>query len=194
MGSPPREHKAVENGGRGRLMARQGSSSPLAAVVHVAGRNDRHPIREKTNQIQSSLETCLVETIRTAAPVATARATTRVQATTTTKGSIMAARIRLVDANVTIARRSLTRMAGHTEGAEELTSLGAPGATQLDGVTLAVEISSLPEGFPTTPGPTEPALTTDKNFINADVVMICRLKERIAKLNEISSLERLFPA
>merc|ERR1712200_198496 len=52
MGSPPREHKAVENGGRGRLMARQGSSSPLAAVVHVAGRNDRlpHPIREKTNQ------------------------------------------------------------------------------------------------------------------------------------------------
>merc|ERR1712110_408889 len=116
-----REHKAVENGGRGKLMARQGSSSPLAAVVHVAGRNDRppHPIREKTSQIQSSLETCLVETIRTAAPVATARATTRVQATTTTKGSIMAARIRLVDANVTITRRSLTRMAGHTEGAED---------------------------------------------------------------------------
>merc|ERR1719422_2639041 len=83
------------------------------------------------NQIQSSLEICLVETIRTVAPVATAR----VQATTTTKakGSIMAARIRLVDANVIIARRSLTRMAGHTEGAEEPTSLGAPGATQLDG-------------------------------------------------------------
>merc|ERR1712200_311968 len=120
MGSPPREHKAVENGGRGRLMARQGSSSPLAAVVHVAGRNDRlpHPIREKTNQIQSSLETCLVETIRTAAPVATARATTRVQATTTTKGSTMAALIRLVDANVIIARHSPTRMAGHMEGAE----------------------------------------------------------------------------
>merc|ERR1712211_137470 len=76
------------------------------------------------NQIQSSLEICLVETIRTVAPVATARATTRVQATTTTKakGSIMAARIRL-DANVIIARRSLTRMAGHTEGAEEPTSL-----------------------------------------------------------------------
>merc|ERR1719403_775937 len=136
------------------------------------------------NQLQSSLEICLVETIRTVAPVATARATTRVQATTTTKakGSIMAARIRLVDANVIIARRSLTRMAGHTEGAEEPTSLGAPGATQLDGVTLVVEISSLPEGFPTTP-----ALTTDKNFINADVVMMYRLKERIAKLNEISS-------
>ena len=117
----------------------KGSSSHLAAVVHVAGRNDRppHPIREKMNQIQSelkhmmqkkhltqfqtgSLEICLVETIRTVAPVATARATTRVQATTTTKakGSIMAARIRLVDANVIIARRSLTRMAGHTEGAE----------------------------------------------------------------------------
>jgi len=111
----------------------------------------------------------LVETIRTAAPVATARATTRVQATTTTKGSTMAARIRLVDANVIIARHSLTRMAGHTEGAEgrlsflqskregatdpiffkfpELTSLVVPGATQLDGVTLAVEISSLPEGI-----------------------------------------------
>merc|ERR1712211_102035 len=88
------------------------------------------------NQLQSSLEICLVETIRTVAPVATARA----------KGSIMAARIRLVDANVIIARRSLTRMAGHTEGAEEPTSLGAPGATQLDGVTLVVEISSLPEG------------------------------------------------
>ena len=43
-------------------------------------------------------------------------------------------------------------------------------------------------GFPTTPGPTEPALlTTDKNFINAEVVMMYRLKERIAKLNEISS-------
>merc|ERR1712107_249723 len=82
---------------------------------------------------------------------------------------------------VIIARRSLTRMAGHTEGAEEPTSLGAPGATQLDGVTLVVEISSLPEGFPTTPGPTEPALTTDKNFINAEVVMMYRLKERIAK-------------
>merc|ERR1719336_2700494 len=39
------------------------------------------------NQIQSSLEICLVETIRTVAPVATARATTRVQATTTTKAS-----------------------------------------------------------------------------------------------------------
>merc|ERR1712200_292216 len=187
MGSPPREHKAVENGGRGKLMARQCSSSPLAAVVHVAGRNDRppHPIREKTSRIQSSLETCLVETIRTAAPVATARATTRVQATTTTKGSAMAARVRLVDANVIIARHSLTRMAGHTEGAEEPTSLVVPGATQLDGVTLAVEISSLPEGFPTTPGPTEPALTTDENFINADVVMMCRLKEIIAQLNEI---------
>merc|ERR1719336_885281 len=72
------------------------------------------------NQLQSSLEICLVETIRTVAPVATARATTRVQATTTTKakGSIMAARIRLVDVNVIIARLSLTRMAGHTEGAE----------------------------------------------------------------------------
>merc|ERR1719327_566014 len=128
------------------------------------------------NQLQSSLEICLVETIRTVAPVATARATTR-----------------LVDANVIIARRSLTRMAGHTEGAEEPTSLGAPGATQLDGVTLVVEISSLPEGFPTTPGPTEPALTTDKNFINADVVMMYRLKERIAKLNEISSLPEGFP-
>merc|ERR1712013_68167 len=130
MGSPPGAHKAVENGGRGKLMARQGSSSHLAAVVHVAGRNDRppHPIREETNQIQSSLEICLVETIRTV----------------------------------------------------------APGATQLDGVTLVVEISSLPEGFPTTPGPTEPALTTDKSFINADVVMMYRLKERIAKLNEIS--------
>merc|ERR1719318_1575341 len=76
------------------------------------------------NQLQSSLEICLVETIRTVAPVATARATTRVQATITTKGSTMAARIRLVDVNVIIARRSLTRMAGYTEGAEEPTSLG----------------------------------------------------------------------
>merc|ERR1712107_449686 len=50
-----------------------------------------------------------------------------------------------------------------------------------------VEISSLQEGFPTTPGPTEPAPTTHRNFINADVVMMCRLKGRIAKLNEISS-------
>ena len=94
----------------------------------------------------------------------------------------------------------------------EPTSLGAPGATLLDGVTLVVEISSLQEGicfffyfqlpikvgtpsllritgFPTTPGPTEPAPTTDRNFINADgdVVMMCRLKGRIAKLNGISS-------
>merc|ERR1719336_1381226 len=41
------------------------------------------------NQIQSSLEICLVETIRTVAPVATARATTRVQATTTTSHPIV---------------------------------------------------------------------------------------------------------
>merc|ERR1719270_626705 len=50
------------------------------------------------NQIQSSLEICLVETIRTVAPVATARVTTRVQATpnTQSKALIMAARIWLV--------------------------------------------------------------------------------------------------
>merc|ERR1719419_438785 len=54
------------------------------------------------NQIQSSLEICLVETIRTVAPVATARATTRVQATTTTKakGSIMAAIITLASTSL----------------------------------------------------------------------------------------------
>ena len=80
---------------------------------------EAYDAKKHLTQFQTgSLETCLVETIRTAAPVATARATTRVQATTTTRGSTMAARIRLVDANVIIARHSLTRMAGHTEGAE----------------------------------------------------------------------------
>lgn len=42
----------------------KGSSSHLAAVVHVAGRNDRppHPIREKMNQIQSELKHMMQKT------------------------------------------------------------------------------------------------------------------------------------
>jgi hypothetical protein len=58
-------------------------------------------------------------------------------------------------ANATTARRSTTSTATSMERAEGLTTLGALGATQLAGETLAVETSSLPAGTQATPGLTE---------------------------------------
>ena len=69
------------------------------------------------------------ETIRIVGPVATVKAITKAQAravlatrevTTrvTTKGTTRAATTREAVVSVTTARHSLTRMAGHTEGAE----------------------------------------------------------------------------
>merc|ERR1712008_294241 len=58
-------------------------------------------------------------------------------------------------ASATTARPSTTSTATPMEHVEGLTTLGALGATQLVGATLAVETSSLPAGSQTTPGLTE---------------------------------------
>merc|ERR1712088_930769 len=65
---------AQTTGGCGRRK-RQGSSCPLAAVAPAVGGKDRlQPRRGRRNQTKGSLETCLGEMIRIAAPVATTRA------------------------------------------------------------------------------------------------------------------------
>jgi len=74
-----------------------------------------------------------------------------------------AARTREVDANVTTAKRSLTRMAGYMEPAKGQTTPDATGAIQLDGQTLDVVIYNLLKGSQTTPGPTELVLTVDSS-------------------------------
>jgi len=58
---------------------------------------------------------------------------------------------------VTLARPSLISMETSTERAEERTTQGARGATQLGGVTQDVETYSLQAGSQATPGPTEHA-------------------------------------
>jgi len=59
-----------------------------------------------------------------------------------------AARTREVDANVTTAKRSLTRMAGYMEPAKGQTTPDATGAIQLDGQTLDVVIYNILKGPP----------------------------------------------
>jgi len=166
-------------GGRDKLTARQGSSCPLAAVAPAAGGKDRlQPRRGRRNQTKGSLETCLGEMIRIAAPVATVKAITKAQARavlttregttkevttkegttregTTKEVTTRAAQTREADANVTTAKRSLTRMGEHTEPAEGRITPGAIGAIQLGGETLDVVTCSLLKGIQTTPGPTE---------------------------------------
>merc|ERR1711955_80972 len=146
-------------GRRDKLTARQGSSCPRAAVAPVAGEKDRFQLRRgRRSQTQSSLETCLGEMIRIAVPAATVKAITKALARavlTTREVTTKAARTRQADADVTTAKRSLTRMAGHMEPAEGQTTLDAIGAIQLDGQTLDVVICSLLKGSQTTPGPTE---------------------------------------
>jgi len=66
-------------GGRDKLTARQGSSCPRAAVAPAAGGKDRLQ-RGRRSQTPSSLETCLGEMIRIAAPVATVKAITKAPA------------------------------------------------------------------------------------------------------------------
>jgi len=72
--------------GRDKLTARQGSSCPRAAVAPAAGGKDRLQ-RGRRSQTPSSLETCLGEMIRIAAPVATVKAITKapVRAVLTTR-------------------------------------------------------------------------------------------------------------
>jgi len=65
--------------GRDKLTARQGSSCPRAAVAPAAGGKDRLQ-RGRRSQTPSSLETCLGEMIRIAAPVATVKAITKAPA------------------------------------------------------------------------------------------------------------------
>jgi len=160
--------------GRDKLTARQGSSCPLAAVAPAAGGKDRlQPRRGRRNQTKGSLETCLGEMIRIAAPVATTRAIAKglaraVLATrevttkedTTRAATTKAAQTREADANATTAKRSPTRMEGHMEPAEGRITLDATGAIQLGGETLDVATCSLLKGFQTTPGPTELVHTT----------------------------------
>jgi hypothetical protein len=172
-----RQAGAVAGEGRDKLTARQGSSCPRAAVAPAAGGKDRLQ-RGRRSQTPSSLETCLGEMIRIAAPVATVKAITKAPAravlttrevTTkevTTKaaqikeGTTRAAQTREVDANATTAKRSPTRMGEHTEPAEGRITPDATGAIQLDGETLDVATCSLLKGFQTTPGPTELVHTT----------------------------------
>jgi len=170
---PHSRQQGAVGGGRGKPTARQGSSCPRAAVAPVEkGGEDRpQPRRGRRSQTQSSLETCLGEMIRIAAPVATAKVITKALAREvtimgTTRGTTRvvttkAARTREVDANATTARHSLTRMAGHMEPAEGRITLDATGAIQLVGGTLDVVTCSLLKGFQTTPGPTELVHTVD---------------------------------
>jgi len=169
-------------GGRDKLTARQGSSCPLAAVAPAAGGKDRlQPKRGRRNQTKGSLETCLGEMIRIAAPVATTRAiarglaravlatredTTREVTTreaTTREATTKAAQTREADANATTAKRSPTRTEGRMEPAEGRITLDATGAIQLGGETLDVATCSLQKGFQTTPGLTELVHTVDSS-------------------------------
>lgn len=148
--------------GRDKLTARQGSFCPRAAAAPAARGKDRLQ-RGRRSQTQSSLETCLGEMIRIAAPVATVKAITKAQARavlttregTTKEVTTRAVQTREADANATTAKRSLTRMGEHTEPAEGRITLGAIGAIQLGGETLDVVTCSLLKGIQTTPGPTE---------------------------------------
>jgi len=179
--------------GRDKLTARQGSSCPLAAVAPAAGGKDRlQPRRGRRNQTKGSLETCLGEMIRIAAPVATTRATakglaravlatredtTREDTTkevTTREATTRAAQTREADANATTAKRSPTRTEGHMEPAEGRITLDATGAIQLGGETLDVATCSLQKGFQTTPGLTELVHTVDSysNFLQC---MVCHV-------------------
>jgi len=179
--------------GRDKLTARQGSSCPLAAVAPAAGGKDRlQPRRGRRNQTKGSLETCLGEMIRIAAPVATTRAiarglaravlatredTTREVTTreaTTREATTKAAQTREADANATTAKRSPTRTEGRMEPAEGRITLDATGAIQLGGETLDVATCSLQKGFQTTPGLTELVHTVDSysNFLQC---MVCHV-------------------
>jgi len=154
-----RHRAAVE--GRDKPTEKPGSSSPLAALAPAAGGKDKHQPGGKRSQTPSFLETCLGEMIRIVVPVATVKAITKAPArAASTKGTTIRATITR-DANVTIASYSRTRMAGSMERAKGRTTLAAPGAIQLVGGTLGVEICSLQKGFQTTPGHTEPAHITD---------------------------------
>jgi len=174
-----RQQGAVAEEGRDKQTARQGSFCPRAAVAAAAGGKDRlQPRRGRSSQTQSSLETCLGEMIRIAAPVATVKAITKglaraVLATrevtirevttrevTTRAATTKAAQTREADANATTAKRSPTRMGGHMEPAEGRITPDATGAIQLGGQTLDVVTCSLLKGFQTTPGPTELVHTT----------------------------------
>jgi len=176
QGSQVRQAGAVAEG-RDKLTARQGSFCPRAAAAPAARGRDRLQ-RGRRSQTQSSLETCLGEMIRIAAPVATVKAITKAQARavlttregttkevttkegttregTTKEVTTRAAQTREADANATTAKRSLTRMGEHTEPAEGRITPGAIGAIQLGGETLDVVTCSLLKGIQTTPGPTE---------------------------------------
>jgi len=130
-------------------MGRRGSFFPAEVHAPAGGREGRLGTAT-SNRIQSSLVCLATTTTSTAAAAAITRAS--MQAPARDRAST---RVPPDTASATTARPSTTSTATPMERAEGLTTLGALGATQLAGATLAVETSSLPAGSQTTPGPTE---------------------------------------
>jgi len=130
-------------------MERRGSSFLGEVPAPAVGGNDKLGTI-MSNQTQSSLA-CLGTTTSIAAAAAITKASVQ---DPVREGS---ARVLLEVVNVTIARPSLISMETFMERAEERTTQGARGATQLGGVTQDVETYSLQAGSQATPGPTEHA-------------------------------------
>jgi len=144
----PHPRQAVEEG-NARRMERRGSSFLGEVPAPAVGGSDKLGTI-MSNQTQSSLA-CLGTTTSIAAAAAITKASVQ---DPVREGS---ARVLLEVVNVTIARPSLISMETSTERAEERTTRGAHGATQLGGVTQDVETYSLQAGSQATPGPTEHA-------------------------------------
>jgi len=144
----PHPRQAVVEG-NARRMERRGSSFLGEVPAPAVGGNDKLGTI-MSNQTQSSLA-CLGTTTSIAAAAAITKASVQ---DPVREGS---ARVLLEVVNVTIARPSLISMETFMERAEERTTQGARGATQLGGVTQDVETYSLQAGSQATPGPTEHA-------------------------------------
>jgi len=126
-------------------MGRRGSFFPVEVLAPAVGRGGRLGTTG-CNQTPSSLVYLGATVTSTAAAAVITRASTRAPA-----------RVPLDTAGATSAKPSPTSTGTPMERVEGLTTLGALGATQLGGATLAVETSSLQAGSQTTPGLTEPA-------------------------------------
>merc|ERR1740128_57225 len=129
-------------------MGRRGSFFPVEVRAPAVGERRDRLETGGCNRIQISL-VYLGTTTSTAAAAAITRASMRPPA----KEGLT--RDPPDSASATTARPSTTSTATPMEHVEGLTTLGALGATQLVGATLAVETSSLPAGSQTTPGLTE---------------------------------------
>jgi len=156
--------QAVEEG-NARRMERRGSSFLGEVPAPAVGGSDKlgtimsnqtqskggYGERGKTLQLFVGSLACLGTTTSIAAAAAITKASAQ---DPVREGS---ARVLLEVVSVIIARPSLISMETFTERAEERTTQGAHGATQLGGVTQDVETYSLQAGSQATPGPTEHA-------------------------------------